>query len=221
MTIALTLAEARVRVARHLLDDPNNVRWEAAASPSELDLALRFGVSECMTMFASKGGLKFAEEYAATSTSAGVVDMASKDPLVIHAVMLLQDSVYEPVEQIEHWERETDDDTARTMRVVHTPQPPFPTTAGHPLVGDGSTAKKTWPTFDDWVCHRAALRLIPKDGIYPPGLQANEAALAASVLGLASTPGAVAFDIDRRRQPDLAWSYLGQTLQLSKRRWRW
>lgn len=215
MTQSTSLADARTRVSSYLLDDPNQVRW----AQTEVDSALKYAVSACLMAYATAGGRRFALEVEKTSTSSGVLSMATEDPLVIHAIMLNVNGWRERVRQIEHSEREVNDDTARTLSVLYTPQPPFPSNSAHPLIGDGATAYPTFPAFDEWVMRVASLNLLPKDDVNVAGMTAERDRFEALCMMGIETPSTVDFPRDNRRYPYLSWSYIGQSVQVSRTVW--
>jgi len=206
---AMTLAEARTRVLQYL-DDPNNRRWSTA----EVDAALKFALSYCLTTYATAGGRRFVVEHSVTtSASTGQVSLTSQLPMNVLGVVVVEANITTRIKPIRRRDRDVKDLVARSLIVEVMTEYDLSATSGHPLVGVGATAANTWPAFDEWVCVAAAKNCGVKDNDKRPGLIMLEQEQARAVLGRVDPPRAVEWP--KETGPWLRWSYQSPTSVLT------
>lgn len=214
----MTLTQARVQVLDHL-DDETGERYNLAGDYAKVDQALASALSRCLSDYVAVGGDNFAEEAAvATSATDGTVALTSYGPIDVRHVLVDQGTSYARVRPLRRSDREFPDRTARSLVVNYVREFVLPTTAGHPLVGNGVTAANTWLAFDGWICARAALQLGIKDNELRAALAALEADCRESVKARVRLPKSA--DWPGPRSPwgsiieDLRWTYLKSTTSL-------
>lgn len=199
----MTLAEARTQVLE-LLDD-DNTRWSSA----NIDVALSSALNSCLLEYTRNGGDRFTEEIETTTTSGGVLDMSSYNPLSVMGVSIKCGNVWIAIPGIDRSDRFIDDSTARSIRVQFVRTLALPTTTTHPIVGIGATEVNTVPAFDNWVCARAASQLKIKDDEASEPLERLEARLRGAIIGMPRIPQARAFPVrrDALLMRPVKWSY--------------
>lgn len=212
--MTLTLAQARTVVLDHLDDD--GTRW----STTQIDTALALGISQCLTDYTSAGGDRFDTIESFTTTSAGVIAMTAKNPVLLRGLSLQVSRRFFPLQQTSPEERWVSDDTVRTVQVRYVKTYSLSATAGDPLIGVGATAAQSWDAFDHWVCMKAALFCSIKDADGRPELAAAEAAMAGSILTTSRIPSAVPFPGPLRIYSSfLSWFWVRdtQSIQIVRR----
>lgn len=162
----LTLTQARTRVLR-LLDDPNGItgtsRYNPDGSFTDVDQALGFALSGCMSRFAPGSDRFDLEETATSSATTGQADLSSIPKLMIKGVAVQQGDQLFKIPEKPPIRRGLIDYNARSLVVTYVRDYAIPTTTSHPLVGVGATAAPSFPSFDEWVCVCAAQHLTPND----------------------------------------------------------
>lgn len=217
--MTLTITQARVVLADHL-DDASNIRW----STTQLDTALGYALSSCLTDYVAAGGDRFDEEVSATSTTAGVVDLSSYDPIAIKSVSMLIGSRYWPIPEGRVEQRIMHDTDARTLQIRLVRNLSLSTTAGDKLLSYGEagarTAVPSWDAFEHWLILRAALFASAKDAEARPEIARLEERAAASVAAMPRTPKAMPFPRRRGLYSQLfgfVWQHGAQDMQITKR----
>lgn len=185
-----TLSIARDIVEDHL-DDSDNDRW----TTTQIDRALGQGLSQCIDEYLASGGDRFDELLDTTSTTSGVADLSTIDPLVIKGVTMLQGSRYWPIKSFKLEDKNIIDDTARTLQIRYVRKFVLPTTTSHDIVGNGATSANSWLAFDNWICAKAALFCSVKDAEPRPELRAIEQDLKKSIMQHTKVPKSVPFPI--------------------------
>jgi hypothetical protein len=188
--MGLTLAQAR-DVVEDFLDDPTNARW----STSQIDVALAYALSSCMNDFVAAGGDRFDAVLTTTTTSAGVVDLSSYDPVKIQGVTVLIGSRYFKLTEVPYEERGIEDATVRNINIRYVRSFVLPTSSntGHGIVSVSGTSAKTWLAFDHWICARAALYCATKDGESRPDLANIEKEARENAIFTTAIPKALPF----------------------------
>lgn len=214
-----TLAEARARVKRDWLDDPNGTRW----SNTIVDDALQSALTKVLDEYISEtGGDRFMIEVEATSSSSGVVDLSALT-VPMHVLRKVAVKHTESTRQMVHGIRPEDfgqpDNAARDLLLYYVPRYDIPTDAnsGDPLVSvSGTRAPATWRAFEDVVIKQAAYDLRFKDPkLRPPRDLLDELAHAKmAVMSLPSTPRTRRFPNRKTWAPNLYWHWLPNAEQL-------
>ncbi|MBL0320575.1 MAG: hypothetical protein IPP74_14965 [Alphaproteobacteria bacterium] len=192
----LTLAQARTIVADHLDDNDAsnpNERW----STTQIDTALQYALSKCLDDYLANGGERFDVLASKTSTTSGVCDLTTEDPLVVKGLSVQFGNSYYPIKANKTEDRGLADSTSRTVQVRYVPRMAIPTTTSHPLVGSGATAYNSWYAFDHWVCVQAAIFCAVKDAELRAELQSLNSELMGTVLTHAHVPRAMPFPVSR------------------------
>lgn len=187
-----TLADARTIVADHL-DDASNDRW----STTQIDRALAQALSACVDDYLAAGGDRFDEILDTTSSTAGVVDLSSVDPIVIKGVSMLQGAQYWPIKAVRLEEKNIVDDSARSLQIRYVRKFVLPTTTSHDIVGNGATSANSWIAFDNWICAKAALLCAVKDAEARQELRTVEQDIKESCLKHTRVPKSVQFPVRR------------------------
>lgn len=215
--MGLTLAQARLAV-EDFLDDAANVRW----SDANIDVALKYALSMCQNDYISAGGDRFDEVLSTSTTSAGVVDLSSYDPIKLQGVSLTVGTRLFPLTEVGFEERGLDDGTVRSIAIRFVRTFVLPTTTSHPLVGNGATSAKTWFAFDHWICIKAALYCSTKDGERRSDLEALEKEARENVIFTCNIPKSLPFP-DRPHWYSIwyafAWKPDEQKLIVARRGW--
>lgn len=215
--MALTLAEARTIVADHL-DDASNDRWTTA----QLDIGLKFALGACTDDYAANGGDRLQKVLSTTSDTSGLIDLSSVDPKKILGVALTIGNRFFPVSECTYEERGLNDSSARSFTVRYMPTFTLPTNTGHPIVGSAATAAKTFDSFDNWICSRAALFCSIKDADARQELRVLEQELRRTVMEYPKIPRATAFpDRPHWYSNWFVWAYKpdDQKIQMARRGW--
>ncbi len=199
---AMTHAEARTEVADHV-DDASNKRW----SVTQIDAALKTQIAACMDDYISSGGDRFDEEVTGTTSGAdNELDISTYDPLEIKGVSVQIGSNFYPIKRRKRRDRGAVDATARALQIYLVRTPSFPTSTSDPLItSDGTTAMKTWPTFDSWVCAEAALQLSVKDAELQKALKRHADRLRHICMTKGTASRSIRFP---RRAPDIGIDYI-------------
>lgn len=215
----LTLTQARTLVLEHC-DDETGERYNQAGDYAKLDIALASALSRCLADYVGASGDNFTEEASVTTSAAdGTVSLSSQTPIDVRGVLISLGSSFAKVRALRRLDREIPDQVARSLVVSFVREYPLPTTAGHPLVGNGATAANSWPAFDHWVCARAALQLGIKDNELRAALAALEADCRESVKARVRLPRSADWPAPRGGgggiYDSLRWTFLKpSTLQL-------
>lgn len=221
----LTLAQARAEALR-ILDDANGRRYNADAAYTEIDLKLAIWLSTCLVDYATAGGDRFDLETTGTSSATdGTLSLLSVLPLHIRKVSVVVGASAFAVPGLESGFNGVEDEEARGLQVTYVREYALPTDPTHPLVGVGAAAANSWPAFDSWVCHRAALALGVKDSDERARVMEVKDDLERSVLGRQRTPAGRKFPRPsvsaRLAAPDLGWRYIQSTQKLQLIRTGW
>lgn len=185
--MTLTLSQARSQLLAHLDDD--GTRW----SSTEQDRALAWAVDVCLREYVGAGGHRFDITAEFTSSTGGLIDLSSVDPVVVRGVTMKVGTRHYVLPELKPEQRNILDDTARTFVVRYARAYPFPSDTSHPLVGSAATAAPSWDGFDHWVVAKAAVFLSVKDGAPRPELSALEQMARDAVLLTPVIPKAVRF----------------------------
>jgi hypothetical protein len=172
----LTLTQARSRVFR-LLDDPNGItgtsRYNPDAAFTDVDQALSFAISGCLSRYAKVGDRFDIETTGTSDATDGTLDVSSAVPLIVKGVAVVVGSNLYRLRARDPIRRGVADLNARSLRVTYVREYVLPTTTSHPLIGAGATAANSWPAFDEWVCCVAAQHLQPLDNDQRGALEAT------------------------------------------------
>lgn len=189
----LTLAQARVQLQNHLDDDGTRWSTTGSAGATEVDLALAWARDVCLREYIGSGGHRFDITEELTSSSSGLIDLSTHDPIAVRGLTMKVGTRHFPLSEVKPEQRNINDDTARTFVVRYAKPYTGPTDTTHPLVGTGATAAPTWDSFDHWVIAKAAVFLAVKDGEPRPELSALESMARDAVLLTPVIPKAVRF----------------------------
>lgn len=215
--MGLTLTQAR-SVVLDFLDDVINARW----STSQVDVALAYALSACINDYVAAGGDRFDTTLATTSTSAGIVDLSSVDPCKIQGVSILLGTRNFPITEVSYEERGLDDGVARSITIRYVKSYVLPTSTGHPLVGAGATAAKSWMAFDHWICAKAALYCSIKDAEARPELATLEKDARENAIFTANIPKSLPFPMRPHWYSNwlaFAWKQDEQKIQVARKGW--
>lgn len=209
---AMTVAEAVTRVQTDLLDDKNGRRWDA----TQVQRHLRAALSKCLSTYSKEGGRRFVRKLSSqATTSAGVLDLSSHDPLIVLSTVLVDgDNRRERLGQCEPWEIEYVDDQARTVDVHLVPNIAW--SAAGDLVPTDSTVPGTFDAFDEWVCAKAARDAAVKDKALHRALEVVEADAHAAAVGWPDANPSPDFPQKVGAYEWIRWSVVGKNLQLCR-----
>jgi len=162
--MTITLAEAKVRVAR-LLDDAAGARFDATL---DIERSLRTWQHEVMRHAVLQGAANLQATEQVTSSSAGVLDLTSLDPLTIISIAQVQGTRRLRVDPAQVRSVQYARAAVDTFEVVYVPRPAFPSSPSAAFLwGPDATSR---PTYDEALCVAAAASLKPIEGEEVPGL---------------------------------------------------
>jgi hypothetical protein len=178
--VAYTLSDARDALSLDYLDDTGATQWPTAA----LDRHLRSSLSMCVEEYASNGGSRLNSRTTGTTSSTGALDLSATAISSLRKVARVYSDFEVAIDARPENSVRYKAQDAIDLAIYYTPAYVLPTTAGHPLVGDGATeAPGAWDAFCDWVCVRAAIRArVSRSQQAPVSLVQFEAQARANVL---------------------------------------
>lgn len=216
----LTLTQARARVLR-LVDDEAGRRYNSAGDFVEVDQALSFALSACLSRY--KGGRLDLYFTGTSSATDGTLDVSSVVPLRIRGVAISVPPTLYQIPGKTLMVRGYPDLVARSLSVLYTREYVLSSTASDPLVGVGAVAAASWPMFDNWICLNAALELQPKDNEVRASLVEREAKAQDACEERPHGQGGAAWPRPEHIPfyADLQWQYDEQAQKLYLRRRAW
>jgi hypothetical protein len=184
-----TITEAIAAVRRHIDGEGDTERWTDA----QIKSALGYGLQKCLEDYVAAGGRRFEEIISINTNSSGVYAFPSDNPLVIKGISLISSTRRYPLELLAYEDQRAPVAQVFNLEIRYTPNLSISATDGHPLVGNGATAKNTWVSFEEWIIVNAAMYCSVIDDELRPVLQDLDARLKDSVLKHASIPQALPF----------------------------
>lgn len=181
--MTVTLAQAITRV-RFLLDDKDN---NPLISDAEITTALQVAQEEVWQGVVDSGANIFFQVADISSTSAGVVNLASVTPLKISNVAIVVGNGVLQVPPCRVFDGFANVVGVRPCRITYVPRAPFPALSGDPFVWSQSTISLT--TLDQLLCHTAASMCWVKTGEPPlASMERRRAELLASCTSTINLP---------------------------------
>lgn len=219
----LTIGEARNQVLEHL-DDFKGRRYANDGADgfdyTRLDRALRSSIGRCLDDYVGAGGDRFDEDISVTTDTDGKVELGGYKIQCIRGVLSepSEGNLY-PLEEGDKLVRGLPDRTARDLRlvIVRTHEIPSPADDDDLLVGTVAGAARSFDSFDEWVCARAAMQLGIKDKEGLKRVGEHLADLGISVLSQPRIPRSYPWPQPRNRISslrDLRWIWLAREQRL-------
>lgn len=220
----LTIGDARSQILDHL-DDELGRRYAPNDDFTKVDRALRSALNRCLDDYVAAGGDRFDENVdCTTSASDGSVNLADEKLLHIRGVLVnpTTDGTLYPIDSGDKLSRGLIDLTSRDLVLVAVRQFPIEEDPNGDdlLVGEVNGAARSWDSFDEWVCARAALQLGIKDDEMRRALLATIEDLRSSIVGQKKNPASRPWPERRtysfllQNQLRWLWYQREQTLQL-------
>ncbi len=175
----MLLSEARTRVAR-MVDDAANTRF-TATTDGDIDTALRTAQQEAWAIAAGAAPSHYGVEGTLSSSSAGVLDLSSINPLKILALYTYSSGQRLNVLPVHRLEAPTNATAAVACAIAYVPRCTFPASAataftwGHANVDDTGV-------LDAFMCALAATELLITEAKTNPVLEARKAELRDTLL---------------------------------------
>jgi len=182
--MTMTLAQAITRV-RFLLDDKDN---NPLISDAEITTALQVAQEEVWQSVVDSGANIYYQSADVSSSSAGVISLASITPLKIANVALVVGNGVLQVPPCRVFDGFSNVTSVQPCRVMYVPRAAFPALSSDPFIWSQASISLT--TLDQLLCHTAASMCWIKTG--EPALSAMEkrrAELQASCTSTINLPG--------------------------------
>ena len=181
--MTMTLAQAITRV-RFLLDD-NDVN--PLISDAEITTALQVGQEEVWQAVIDSGANIFYQQADISSSSAGVLSLASITPLKVANVALVVGTSTLQIPPCRPFDGRGDVTSVQPCRIVYVPRAAFPALSSDPFTWSQATISVT--TLDQLLVHVAASQCWVKTGEPPlASMEKRRAELMDSVTSIINIP---------------------------------
>jgi hypothetical protein len=184
-----TITEAIAAVRRHIDGEGDTERWTDA----QIKSALAYALQKCLEEYVANGGRRLEEIIQVNTASTGVYAFPSDYPLVIKGVSFVSGTRRWPLQAVAYEDQRAQVANVQAIEIRYTPNLSLSATDGHPLVGNGATAKNTWLSFEEWIIVTAAMYASVIDDELRPVLQDLEGRLQSAVMKQMSIPMALPF----------------------------
>jgi len=182
--MTVTLAQAIVRV-RFLLDDKDN---NPLISDAEITTALQVAQEEVWQSVVDSGANIYYQSADVSSSSAGVISLASITPLKIANVALVVGNGVLQVPPCRVFDGFANVTSVQPCRIMYVPRAAFPALSSDPFVWSQASISLT--TLDQLLCHTAASMCWIKTGEPPlSAMEKRRAELQASCTSTINLPG--------------------------------
>ena len=171
------VSDAREQVLEHL-DDESGDRYARETGSNttnyrKIDRALKVAVSTCVDDYCARGGDRFNENLAVSTTAtAGKADLSTYKTAHVRSVRVSSNSVLYRIEEGDVGAGGRPDLTVRALelQIVRRFEMASAPDEDDLLMGITGTVARSWDAFDEWVCARASDALGAKDNERRDGL---------------------------------------------------
>jgi hypothetical protein len=182
--MTMTLAQAITRV-RFLLDDKDN---NPLISDAEITTALQVAQEEVWQSVVDSGANIYYQSADVSSSSAGVISLASITPLKIANVALVVGNGVLQIPPCRVFDGFANVTSVQPCRIMYVPRAAFPALSSDPFIWSQATISLT--TLDQLLCHTAASMCWIKTGEPPlSAMEKRRAELQASCTSTINLPG--------------------------------
>lgn len=179
--MAMTLAQMRSRI-RKAVDDVARKRWDADGNNTDVDGAIAIAAVEALNVAVNAGSTRFRVTETFSSTSNGVVDLASVRPLRIHAVRVASGAAphqgFDEILPLGQSGFTSLHPFVETLSITYTPAPVVDEMVSDSVVWGADVDA---PELDALTCMLAASSMKVDEGEENPALERRKAELMRAV----------------------------------------